>query len=101
VISLVQPTPDDLLGRYLAGREPAALEAVVRRYGGMVLGVCRRVLGDPHDAQDAFQATFLVLVRKAASIRRRDDAAGAETRVGTGVTVGRVKLTGRPDRHNG
>src|SRR5262249_26012685 len=44
---------------------------LLQRHGPMVLGVCRRVLHDPHDAHDAFQATFLVFVRKAGSIRRR------------------------------
>src|SRR5690348_13881759 len=62
-------TDGQLLECYVSGREPAALEALVRRHGAMVWGVCRRVLADPHDAEDAFQATFLVLVRKAASIR--------------------------------
>ena len=62
-----------LLGRFVAGPEQAAgvaFEALVARHGPMVLGVCRQALPDPHDAQDAFQATFLVLARKARSIRK-------------------------------
>jgi RNA polymerase sigma factor (sigma-70 family) len=57
-----------LLESYLRTREEAALAALVHRHGPMVWGVCRRLLRSHHDAEDAFQATFLVLVRKAASV---------------------------------
>jgi RNA polymerase sigma factor (sigma-70 family) len=65
-------TDGQLLERFLAGRDEVAelaFTALVQRHGPMVLGVCRRLVADPHEAEDAFQATFLVLVRKAGSIR--------------------------------
>src|SRR4051794_12980061 len=61
-----------LLRRVAARRDEAAFETLVARHGPMVLGNCRRMLADPHDVEDAFQTTFLVLARKADSIRDGD-----------------------------
>ena len=61
-------TDAQLLERFLATHDETTFEVLVRRHGPMVLGVCRRALPNPQDAEDAFQATFLVLVRKADSI---------------------------------
>ncbi len=68
-------TDGQLLERFVARGDEVAFQALLDRHGAMVLGVCRAVLGDPHEAQDACQATFLVLLRHARSIRRTDSVA--------------------------
>ncbi len=69
-------TDGQLLDHFVRRRDEAAFAALVERHGPMVLRVCRHRLGDAHDAEDAFQATFLVLARKAGSIRRTEAVAG-------------------------
>jgi RNA polymerase sigma factor (sigma-70 family) len=63
-------TDADLVHRFATAGEEAAFTVLLQRHGPLVLGICRRVLGNAEDADDAFQATFLVLVRKAGSIRK-------------------------------
>src|SRR5690242_3475215 len=66
------PSDGFLLELFILRREEMAFEALVRRHGPMVFGVCRRILRNVQDAEDAFQATFLVLSRKAATVKPRE-----------------------------
>jgi len=92
------PTDAVLLARWSAGTDPGALEVLVRRHGGMVFGVCRRVLGDTPDADDAFQATFLLLVRKAESLSSPEQVAGWLH--GVALRVARKARADRTRRHD-
>src|SRR5262249_62144451 len=68
--------PDgELLQRFARAGDAVAFAVLVHRHAGMVLNVCRRLLGDSHDAEDACQATFLLLVEKASQVRKVDAAA--------------------------
>ena len=71
VLPPAQGTDAELLGRFVSARDPGAFGELVSRHGPMVLGVCRRALGNTPDADDAFQAVWLVLVRKAESVSPR------------------------------
>src|SRR5262245_33317889 len=73
---LARPSADDqadasLLERFATDRSEAAFRTLMDRHGPLVLGVCRRVLGDAHEAEDVFQAAFLVLARKAGGLQRQ------------------------------
>src|SRR3982751_4904168 len=74
-VAAARPDDDsdrDLVARYVGSRDERAFAALVRRHGPMVLGVCRRVLRHSADADDAFQASFLILVRRATVLRDPD-----------------------------
>jgi RNA polymerase sigma factor (sigma-70 family) len=99
---------DELLERFLGRRDQAdravsaaeaAFEAIVRRHGPMVLGVCRRYLDDPNDVEDAFQATFVVLFRRAGAIRIGESLApwlhGVSRRIAARARAVAVRRKGR------
>jgi RNA polymerase sigma factor (sigma-70 family) len=93
------PTDGELLRRYVVARDDSAFEALLRRHGPMVLGVCRRLLGCAQDVDDAFQATFLILIRRASAIEHGDRVANWLYGVAYRVAVrARVQAAKRRDR---
>jgi RND family efflux transporter MFP subunit len=93
------PSDAQLLERFATTGDEAAFELLVWRHQGLVLGVCRRVLHDSHDAEDAFQAAFLTLARKARAIVRREAVAGwlyrVAYRIALGARTARLRRSGR------
>jgi RNA polymerase sigma factor (sigma-70 family) len=91
-----------LLERFICQRDESAFAALVERHGGMVIGICRRVLRRAHDAEDACQASFLVLARKASSVRKRDSLAswlhGVAYRVATNLRRDLARRAARESR---
>jgi RNA polymerase sigma factor (sigma-70 family) len=75
-----------LLEKFIAGRDESAFAAILQRHGPLVLGVCRQVLRDSQEAEDAFQATFLVLAQKARSIRKHESLVGWLYRVALNIS---------------
>jgi RNA polymerase sigma factor (sigma-70 family) len=89
----------ELLKRFVATRDETAFAALVRRHGPMVLGVCRRLLGNHADAEDACQAVFLILVRKASSIRPPEMVAGWLHGAARNVARRALRTAARRQRH--
>src|SRR5262249_26304778 len=89
----------ELLRQFVTQRDEGAFAALLERHGPTVLGVCRHVLHDAHDAEDAFQATFLVLARKAPSIRRQESLAAWLHRVAVNVARTASADTARRQAH--
>jgi RNA polymerase sigma factor (sigma-70 family) len=95
-----EPSADAvLLQRYAAGRDETAFTALVQRHGPLVQRVCRQLALQPHDADDAFQATFLVLARKAGSVRRGASLAGWLYRVAYHVALQTRIRAARRQKH--
>jgi serpin B len=93
------PTDGQFLERFVAQRDEAAFEALLRRHGTMVWNVCQRVLANASDADDAFQATFLVLVRKAGFIAKRDSVGSWLHGVAHRVALDARAVAGRRRAH--
>jgi len=88
-----EASDDELLRKFVVERDDRAFGLLVERHSGMVMGVCRRVLGFQHDAEDAFQAAFLVLARKANTLR-----CGGSLPAWLHKTAFRTALRARADR---
>jgi len=89
-----------LLDRFVKTRDEDAFAAIVERHAGMALGICRRVLRNAHDAEDACQAAFLVLARKADSVRKKESLASWLHGVSFHVATNLKRDLGRRDaRH--
>jgi RNA polymerase sigma factor (sigma-70 family) len=97
----VPVTDRDLLRRFARDKDEAAFAILVQRHGPMVVGVCRRVLGNPADADDAFQATFLVLARKAGTGRWRPSVASWLYATARQVALNARTARSRRARHEG
>jgi RNA polymerase sigma factor (sigma-70 family) len=98
-LPLAERTDPELLRLFADDSCEAAFDVLVRRYGTLVLGVCRRVLHDDHDTEDAFQATFLVLARKAGTIRKHESLASwlykVAYRIAVRVRAGKARRRAR------
>jgi hypothetical protein len=89
-----------LVARFIHCHDDVAFAELVHRHGPTVWTVCRQILAEPHDAEDAFQATFLVLVKKARSIRRRDSLASWLHGVAYRIAI-RAPFFGKAGRSHG
>ncbi len=96
--TLAYQTDSQLLQAFVADGHEAAFEQIIARHGPLVLRICRRSLDDPHDIEDAFQATFLILVRKARTLR--DQTALANWLHGVAARVARRARANAYRRHH-
>jgi RNA polymerase sigma factor (sigma-70 family) len=94
-----QPTDDELLRAFLARGDSVAFEAILQRHGPLVLRICRRVLGGLHDAEDAFQATFLFLAQQAGSVRKSKSLASWLHGVARRMAANARRSAARRTRH--
>jgi RNA polymerase sigma factor (sigma-70 family) len=103
-------TDGQLLGRFLTEGDEAAFALLIRRHGAMVLGVCRRILGNIPDAEDAFQAVFVVLLRKAGALTSRSGIGGwlhlvarmtaSKAKAAAGIRQAKERNAARPEVHH-